>query len=71
MKQTSIKLKKGKKITLKVLNAKGNITWKSSKKKVATVSKKGVVKGKKKGTATITAKVNGKTYKCKVKVVKK
>ena len=68
---TSVKIKKGKKLTLSVLNATGKVKWKSSKKRVATVSKKGVVKAKKKGTTTITAKVNGKTYKCKVKVVKK
>ena len=64
----SVKLKKGKKVKLQVLNATGKVKWKSSNKKVATVSKKGVVKGKKKGKATITAKLGGKTYKCKVRV---
>ncbi|MBR6159999.1 MAG: Ig-like domain-containing protein, partial [Lachnospiraceae bacterium] len=45
------------------------VTWKSSNKKVATVDKNGKVKGKKKGTATITATTkNGKKYKCKVTV---
>lgn len=49
------------------------VTYKSSNKKVATVSKKGVVKGKKVGTATIkvvSAKNKKKTASIKVKVVK-
>ena len=46
------------------------ITWKSSNKKVVTVSKSGVVTGKKKGSAVISAKlsVTGKTYKTVVNV---
>ena len=45
---------------------------KSSNTKVATVTKKGKVTGKKVGTATITLTgKNGKSYKCKIKVVKK
>lgn len=63
----------GKKATLKVKNApKGKkITWSSNKKKIAAVSKKGVVTAKKAGTAKITAKVAGKKYVCKVTVKKK
>ena len=45
-------------------------TWKSSNPKVATVSAKGKVTAKKKGTATITAKVGKTTYKCKVTVLR-
>lgn len=45
-------------------------TWKSSNPKVASVTSKGKVTAKKKGTATISAKVNGKTYKCKVTVLR-
>lgn len=45
-------------------------TWKSSNPKVASVTSKGKVTAKKKGTATIYAKVNGKTYKCKVTVLR-
>ena len=46
------------------------LTWKTSRKKVATVSKKGLVKAKKAGTAIITARaVNGKKAKIKVVVV--
>lgn len=67
----------GEKLTLKVKGTKKKVkvTWKSSKKSVATVSKKGVVKAKKAGTAKITAKIKGKGIKvtrtCKIKVIKK
>lgn len=44
------------------------IKWTSSKKSVATVNNKGVVVAKKKGVATITAKIGKKKYKCKVTV---
>lgn len=43
--------------TLKVKNTKKKVKWSSGKKSVASVSKKGRVKAKKKGTAVITAKV--------------
>ena len=54
--------------TLKVTGTKKKVTWSSSKKSVATVSSKGKVTAKKKGTATITAKVGSKKYKCKITV---
>jgi hypothetical protein len=57
-----------KSFTLKVSGTKKKATYKSSNKKVATVSSKGVVKAVKKGTSTITVKVNGKTLKCKITV---
>lgn len=67
--KSSAKLKKGKKVTIKVKAAPvSKVTFKSSNKKVATVSSKGVVKAKKKGTATITVKCNGITKKFKVTV---
>ena len=60
---------KGKTFTLKVKNAGGKkVTWKSSNKKVASISKKGIVVAKKAGTATITAKIGSKKLTCKVKV---
>ena len=58
----------GSKKKLKVKGTTKKVKWSSSKKSVATVTKKGVVKGKKKGTATITAKVGSKKLKCKVTV---
>lgn len=47
------------------------LTWKSSNSKVVSVSKNGVVTGKKKGSAVISAKlsVTGKTYKTVVNVI--
>lgn len=69
---------KGKSIKLTVtVNAKKKafkkVTYKSSNSRVATVSKKGIVKGKKVGTATIkviSTKSKKKTAKIKIKVVK-
>ena len=52
-------------------SASHKLTYTSSNKKIATVSGKGVVVGKKTGTVTITVKTfNGKTAKIKIKVVK-
>ena len=51
-------------LKLKVKNTKKKVKWKSSNKKIATVSKKGVVKGKKDGECYITAKVGKKKLKC-------
>lgn len=58
--KTSANVKVGKttKITAKVTPS-GKITYKSSNSKIATVSSKGVVKGKKKGIAKITVTCNG------------
>ena len=58
----------GKKAKLKVKATKKKVKWSSSKKKIATVTKKGVVKAKKKGTAKIVAKIGKKKYTCKVVV---
>ena len=44
------------------------ITFKSSNKKVATVTSKGVVKGLEKGTATITVQSGSEKMTCKVTV---
>ena len=64
----SVTLKVGKTVTLKVKGTKKKVKWVSSNKKVATVTQKGKVKAKKKGTATIYAKVGKKKLKCKIKV---
>lgn len=66
--KTKLSLMKGKSYTLKVQNTEEEVTWTSSKKSVATVNANGKVTAKKKGTATITAKVGTKKYKCKVTV---
>ena len=67
-----VTLKKGKKLTLKVvtnpITTPDKVTFKSSKKSVATVTNKGVIKAKKKGKATIKVKVGKKIVTCKVTV---
>lgn len=63
-----------KKLTAKVTpkkNVSSKIAWSSSNKKIASVTSKGVVKGVKEGTATITAKAadgSGKKATCKVTI---
>ena len=44
------------------------VTCKSSKSSVAFIDENGVIYARKAGTANITTKINGKTYKIKVKV---
>ncbi|MBR1629182.1 MAG: Ig domain-containing protein [Lachnospiraceae bacterium] len=68
-------IKAGKTVTLKATITPSNattktVTWKTSNKKIATVTSKGVVKGIKTGTATITVttKDGKKTAKCKATV---
>ena len=67
----SYTMAKGEKWTLNVYNAdNAKISYKSSKKSVATVSKKGVVTAKKAGSATITVTVKDSegTYQAKTKI---
>lgn len=52
--------------TLKVTGTKTKVTWSSSKKSVATVSKTGKVTGVKAGKALITATVGKKNIVCKI-----
>ena len=61
--KTSVKMKKGRKVTLKTTVTYGTgdeqtIIWKTSNKKVATV-KNGVITAKKKGTCTISCEIKG------------
>ena len=65
-KKIVLQVGKTKKLKVKNKPVGVKVTWKSSKKKVATVSKKGKVKAKKAGKTTITAKVGKKKYKCRV-----
>lgn len=67
MNKKSVTLFKGKSVKLKVTGVNGKAKWSSSKKSVATVSN-GKVKAKKKGTAVITANINGQKCTCKVTV---
>ena len=68
-------LVKGKTLTLKATVSPSNatnksVTWKTSNKNIATVTSKGVAKGAKRGTATITVttKDGKKAATCKVTV---
>lgn len=60
----------GSSITLKISNTSNKVSWSSSNKSIATVKSTGTktakVTAKAPGKATITAKVNGKKYKCVV-----
>lgn len=58
----------GSNTTLKLSETSKKITWSTSKKSVAMVNSKGKVTAKKAGKATITAKVSGKKYNCKITV---
>lgn len=66
--KSKLTLTVGKTYSLKLKNNKKKVRWSSTKKKVAAVTKKGKVTAKKAGKATITAKVSGKKYKCRVTV---
>lgn len=70
---SSVNLKVNQTKQLKVLNKKKNDSvksYKSSNKKVASISSKGKITAKKKGTCTITVIMkNGKKLKCQVKVL--
>lgn len=55
---------------LDVFGSTGNIKWYSNNMRVATVSANGTVIGRKPGTTTITAKVDGKILYCTVTVTK-
>ena len=62
-------LVKGQKFNLRISGTVKKVTWKSSNKKVASVSSKGMVTARKTGNATITATIGKKKLKCSVKVV--
>ena len=69
---SKVTLKKGKSLSIKATKSPVTCTYalkySSSKKKVATVSKEGVIKAKKKGTAKITVKCGKKKKAIKVVV---
>lgn len=65
--RTKAELSVGDTTTLKLKNA-SDVTWVSGKKSVATVSSKGKVTAKKKGTAVIFAISDNNVYQCKINV---
>ena len=69
--KTKETIRTGDTLKLKLINSKGTVKWNSSNKAVASVSSKGIVKAKKSGKTTITAKYNRKSYSCKIQVFPK
>ena len=67
--KSKLTLQTGKTSKLKLKNTKKKVKWSSKNKKVATVSRKGVVKAVSVGKTMITAKSGKKKYSCKVTVV--
>ncbi len=74
LKGKTVTLKKGKSMTIKIAKLKPanasnqRVTFKSSNKKIASVSSSGVIKARKKGTVTITVQSKDKGYKITFKV---
>lgn len=64
---TDIVMAKGDSCKIKLIGTEDHITWKSTKKKIATVSD-GVIKARKCGTTYIIAKASGQQYRCKVSI---
>lgn len=65
---SSLTLIKGSSQTITMTGNTQKIKWSTSNKSIATVSSKGKVTAKNAGTATITATIGTKKYKCKVTV---
>jgi len=67
--KTRVTLRRGKRATIKATALpSGKITYKTNNKSVATVSKKGVIRARRKGTAKITVRANGVKRTVTVKV---
>lgn len=64
----SVKISVGGKYQLKVKGTKKKAKWSTANKYVASVNKKGLIKGVGVGSTKITAKIGKKKYKCSVKV---
>lgn len=66
--RSSIRLEQYDYYDLDVLGTDDTVTWRSSNPRVCTVDSSGHVVGRKAGTTTVTAIVNGKTLSCTVRV---
>ncbi|MCI9063120.1 MAG: hypothetical protein HFJ17_00705 [Clostridia bacterium] len=66
--KTRLFITKGKTYNLKINGTKKKVKWSSSNKKIAKVDSKGKITAVNKGTTTIKAKIDSKTYSCKVTV---
>lgn len=69
--RTNATLFRGSAVKLRLKNHRGRVHWKSRKLKIATVTKKGVVKARKKGKTSIIAINKNKKYRCIVTVINK
>lgn len=69
LKKISAVLAKKKTTKLKVSGFSGKVNWRSTNKKVASVSSNGIVKGKKTGNAVVYASFGGRRIGCAVSVV--
>lgn len=66
--KTKATLINGQTLTLKITGTSSSVKWSTSKSSVATISAKGKVTAKKKGTTTITAVAGKKKLTCKITV---
>lgn len=67
---SKLTLNEGQKATLRLIGKSKKIKWSSAKKKVASVTAKGIVTARKQGSTKIIAKTGGKKYQCRVTVKK-
>lgn len=61
-----VTLSVGKRSKLRLKNAKGTVKWASGNKRIASVSSNGTVSAKRAGTCVITARYNGRNYRCRI-----
>lgn len=67
----SLTLTVGKSSQLKIKNTTKKVKWSSSNGSIASVTQQGRVKAKKQGNCSVSAKVGGKKYICRITVKKK
>lgn len=66
--ETSVKMTRKRTFQLRIEGADTTVRWSSSDPSVASVGKKGRIKAKKAGSCVITAKYEGRAYRCRVRV---